>query len=154
MPLPLLVETSPRTRRAVQAVLYEAIAITFVTPVIAWVFSHPALSAIALSATMSTVALAWNYLFNAAYERWEAKQTIKGRTFTRRVAYGVAYEGGLTLFLIPIMAVWLSITVVEAFIANIGILAFFFVYTIAFTWAFDRVFGLPQSALLPLEKKI
>jgi uncharacterized membrane protein len=50
------------------------------------------------------------------------------------------------------MAVWLSITVVEAFIANIGILAFFFVYTIAFTWAFDRVFGLPQSALL--EQKI
>ena len=92
MPLPLLVETSPRTRRAVQAVLYETIAITFVTPVIAWVFSRPALSAIALSATMSAVALAWNYLFNAAFERWEAKQRIKGRTFTRRVAYGVAYE--------------------------------------------------------------
>jgi uncharacterized membrane protein len=139
-------------RRTVQAVLYETIAIVLVTPVIAWIFSHPPLSAFALSATMSAVAMAWNYLFNAAYERWEAKQRIKGRTFTRRVAFGVAYEGGLTLFLIPIMAVWLSITVVEAFIANIGILAFFFVYTIAFTWAFDRVFGLPQSALL--ERKI
>jgi len=138
-------------RRTVQAVLYETLAIILVTPAIACIFSHPPLSAIALSATMSAVALAWNYLFNAAYERWESKQTIKGRSFSRRVAYGVAYEGGLTLFLIPIMAVWLSITVVEAFIANIGILAFFFVYTIAFTWAFDRAFGLPQSARLERE---
>jgi uncharacterized membrane protein len=31
-------------------------------------------------------------------------------------------------------------------LANLGLLAFFFVYAIAFTWAFDRVFGLPKSA--------
>jgi uncharacterized membrane protein len=29
----------------------------------------------------------------------------------------------------------------------LGLLVFFFVYAIAFTWAFDRVFGLPASAL-------
>ena len=28
----------------------------------------------------------------------------------------------------------------------LGLLAFFFVYAVAFTWAFDRVFGLPASA--------
>ena len=34
----------------------------------------------------------------------------------------------------------------KALIANLGLLAFFFVYAIAFTWAFDKVFGLPESA--------
>jgi len=28
---------------------------------------------------------------------------------------------------------------------------FFFVYTFAFTWAFDRVFGLPTSAATPQD---
>ena len=36
---------------------------------------------------------------------------------------------------------------VEALLADIGIVLFFFFYTVAFTWGFDRVFGLPQSAL-------
>jgi len=28
---------------------------------------------------------------------------------------------------------------------------FFFVYTFTFTWAFDRVFGLPTSAATPVS---
>ena len=32
------------------------------------------------------------------------------------------------------------------FVADLGLMAFFFFYTMAFTWAFDRVFGLPASA--------
>jgi uncharacterized membrane protein len=49
--------------------------------------------------------------------------------------------------LIPVMSLWLNISPLEAFLANLGLLVFFFVYAIAFTWAFDRVFGLPASAL-------
>ena len=44
------------------------------------------------------------------------------------------------------MAFWLQISVLDAFLANLGLLAFFFVYAIVFTWAFDRAFGLPESA--------
>jgi uncharacterized membrane protein len=44
------------------------------------------------------------------------------------------------------MAWWLDTTFLNAFLANVGLLLYFFVYAIAFTWAFDKVFGLPQSA--------
>jgi uncharacterized membrane protein len=133
-------------RRVVQAVLYEAIAWMFVTPVVAWVFAHPPMSAFVLSAIMSLVAMVWNYLFNVAFERWEAKQEAQGRSLRRRIFHGAAFEGGLALLLIPIMAVWLKVSFFEAFYADLGIIAFFFIYTITFTWAFDRVFGLPKSA--------
>jgi len=43
------------------------------------------------------------------------------------------------------MSLWLNISPLEAFFANLGLLAFFF-YAIGFTWLFDHVFGLPQSA--------
>ena len=55
------------------------------------------------------------------------------------------------LFLVPLMAWWLDISLLEALIADLAILAFFFVYAIAFTWAFDRVFGLPASAQVVAE---
>jgi len=45
------------------------------------------------------------------------------------------------------MSFWLDISPTAAFVANLGLLAFFLVYAIAFTWAFDRVFGLPASAM-------
>jgi uncharacterized membrane protein len=81
------------------------------------------------------------------FERWEAQQIVKGRSLRRRLAHGVGFEVGLAVMLIPVMALWLTITLLEAFLADAGIMLFFFVYTMAFTWAFDRVFGLPQSAL-------
>ena len=138
---------SPTTRRVVQAALYESIAIAVVTPVLALAFSHPTGSAFVLSAVMSTIALAWNFLFNSLFERWEARQAVKGRSLARRIAHGVGFEGGLALILLPVMAYWLNVTLLEALVADLGLLAFFFFYTVGFTWAFDKVFGLPQSAL-------
>ena len=64
----------------------------------------------------------------------------------RRIAHGIGFEGGLALILLPVMAYWLDVSLWAAFLADLGLLAFFFVYTVAFTWAFDRIFGLPLWA--------
>ncbi len=84
------------------------------------------------------LALAWNYVFNALFERWESRQAIKGRSFVRRFVHGTVFEDGLTFLL--------ETAFLAAFIANLGLLVFFFVYAVGYTWAFDKVFGLPQSA--------
>ncbi len=136
----------PTTRRIVQAVLYETIAVAVCAPAIALVFAHPAGSSLLLALTASTIALLWNYVFNYGFERWEARQAVKGRSPLRRLAHGIGFEGGLALFIVPLLAWWLDITLVAAFMANLALLLFFFVYTIVFTWTFDRVFGLPESA--------
>jgi len=136
---------SPRKRRVLQAVLYEVFAIAFVGPVLSVAFDKPATSTIGLAIALSGIALVWNYVFNSVFERWESRQSVKGRSFLRRLAHGTGFEGGLVFLLIPVMSVWLDISILEAFFANISLLAFFFFYAIGFTWAFDRVFGLPQS---------
>lgn len=137
----------PRTRRVLQAILYEVFAIAFVGPVLSVAFDKPATSTLGLAFVLSSIALAWNYVFNALFERWEARQSVRGRSFLRRLAHGAGFEGGLVVLLVPVMAFWLEISFFDAFLANLGLLAFFFVYAIAFTWAFDRVFGLPESAM-------
>ena len=138
---------TPRSRRILQAVLYEVGAIAVVGPVLGFAFGKPASSSFLLALVLSTIALCWNYVFNAAFERWEAGQAVKGRSFARRLAHGAGFEGGLTLILVPVMAVWLDTSFLTAFVTNLGLLAFFFLYAIGYTWAFDKVFGLPKSAM-------
>jgi len=142
---------TPRTRRIVQAVLYEAFAIVFVGPALSLLFDQPVASTVALSVFTATVAMTWSYVFNSMFERWEARQAAKGRSVWRRLAHGAGFEGGLLVTLVPVMAWWLETSLLKAFIADLGILAFFFVYAIVFNWAFDAVFGLPESARPPCE---
>ena len=136
---------SPTTRRVVQAILYEAIAIAVVGPVLSVGFQKPQASTFGLAVVLSTIALTWNYVFNWMFERWESRQTVRGRSGARRLAHGAGFEGGLAVILVPVMSLWLDISPAAAFMANLGLLVFFFVYAIAFTWVFDRVFGLPAS---------
>jgi uncharacterized membrane protein len=140
------ISLNPVTRRVVQAVLFETLAVAFVAPVLVMLFGRSPWSTIALTLSMSLIALAWNYGFNALFERWEASQVVKGRSWRRRVVHGLLFEGGLTLILVPFMAVWLGVTLWEALLADVGVLLFFLVYTVVFTWSFDRMFGLPAVA--------
>lgn len=142
---------SPKLRRVVQAVLYELIAVVFVGPALAGIFDEPMGASIALAALLSTIALGWSYVFNGIFERWEARQASRRRTLGRRIAHGVGFEGGLVVLLVPVMAWWLDTTLWHALVADLGIVVFFFVYAVAFTWCFDRVFGPPESARQPCE---
>ncbi len=137
---------NPRIRRLLQAVLYEVIAIAAVGPALALLFDQPMISTFGLAVLMSSVALVWNYVFNDWFERWEARQTRKGRPFRSRMMHGLGFEGGLEIMLVPVMAYWLNISLLAALIADLAVLVFFLVYAVGFTWTFDRIFGLPQSA--------
>lgn len=138
---------SPTTRRVLQALLYEAIAIAVVGPVLSFAFDKSPTSTFGLAVVLSSIALMWNYAFNWFFERWESRQFVRGRSWVRRLAHGAGFEGGLVIILLPVMTLWLDISPAAAFVANLSLLAFFFFYAIVFTWCFDRVFGLPASAM-------
>ena len=126
--------------------MYEFFAVLATFPVLAYLFEAPMQSTLLLSILMSSIALAWNYLFNTMFEFWERRQTVKGRSPWRRTMHGIGFEGGLVFILVPVMAWWLDTTLLKALVANVGLLVFFFAYAVVFTWGFDKVFGPPESA--------
>lgn len=134
-------------RRVVYVSIYELIAIAVVTWGLAGYtgqgLEHSGIMAVASSA----VAIAWNVFFNTLFERWEARQRVRGRSLRRRVAHAVGFEGGLVVTLVPMFAWWFGISLWEALVMDLGLIAFFLCYTFVFNWAFDKVFGLPASAL-------
>lgn len=134
------------TRRWVHAVLYEAFAVLLTTTGLALMSEHGAATTAGLALATSAVALLWNALFNSLFERWEARQARRGRSLARRLAHGLGFEGGLVLLLVPLIAWWLQIGLWQALVMDLGLVLFFLVYTVAFNWAFDALFGLPAAA--------
>ena len=71
---------------------------------------HPLPAAGAVAIAASTAAVLWNAVFNTLFERWEARQTQRGRSMLRRAVHAVLFEGGLTLLLVPV-TFWVPATV-------------------------------------------
>lgn len=134
-------------RKVVQALLYELVGALFVSPVIAFAFDESMVYSGTLALLLSLVALSWNMLFNSLFEYWEARQKRRTRTLGRRLLHSLGFEGGLALMLVPLMAWWLDISWLQALLADLGLLLFFFFYAFAFQWVFDLVFGVPASAI-------
>ncbi|MYN12615.1 PACE efflux transporter [Pusillimonas sp. TS35] len=134
-------------RKLVYVTLYELIAIIVTSFGLSSLTSHGLGHATVAAVTSSIIAIIWNVVFNTLFEYWEARQTRRGRSILRRVAHAIGFEGGLVFMLVPLFAWWLNITLWQAFVLDIGLLLFFLAYTFAFNLMFDRIFGLPASAM-------
>lgn len=126
--------------------MYEAIAILVSSIGLALASNHSAERAVPAAVAASVVAVIWNYVFNTLFERWEAKQAVRGRNLRQRIIHALGFEGGLIVFLVPMFAWWFDVSLWHAFLMDLGLLIFFLIYTFVFAWCFDRVFGLPESA--------
>jgi uncharacterized membrane protein len=133
-------------RRVVYISLYEGIAIVATSFGLATMSGQGLGHSGALAVIASAIAVVWNLAFNAMFERWESRQAVRGRSVRRRVAHAIGFEGGLVAFLVPTIAGWLGIGLLEALLMDLGLVVFFLVYTFVFNWAFDALFGLPASA--------
>jgi len=133
-------------RRIVYVSLYEGIALVCASVGLSLMSGQGMAHSGALAALASLIAIVWTLVFNALFERWEARQTVRGRSIARRVAHAIGFEAGMVATLVPIFAWWLGVSLWEALMMDIGLVVFFLGYTFVFNWAFDRTFGLPSAA--------
>ena len=133
-------------RKIVYVSIYEALAITVCSFGFAALSERSLAHASVLSVIASAVAVGWNFLFTIVFEAWESRQAVRGRSVRRRIAHAVVFESGLIVLLVPLIAWWLEVSLMQAFVMDLGLAAFFLLYTFVFNWSFDRIFGLPSSA--------
>ena len=136
----------PTLRRLIYATTFEAGGVLMSTALLLLMADTSAGGSLAFSILASTVAMLWNLAFNAMFEAWEARQTIRGRSLARRTAHALLFEAGLVLMLLPLTIWWFSVGLLTALAYEGVLIVAFLIYTWAFTWAFDRLFGLPASA--------
>lgn len=106
-----------------------------------------------LSVMITTIAVTWNFIYNILYEKWEAWQDSKSRTIKRRIVHAIGFQITLVIFLIPLIAWWMDISLVAAFWLDVAFIIIIPIYTFIFNWTFDKLFGLPVSAQIkPIQE--
>ena len=130
-------QTKSIKERALHALLFEMIGVLLFAPVLAWLLGHSLGKMGAMTVMISTVAMLWNMVFNALFDRLRSKFGFN-LSIGARILHALGFEGGLILVIVPLAAWWLSISLLEAFWLDIGLLLLFLPYTLVFNWLYDK----------------
>ncbi|MFJ3466075.1 multidrug/biocide efflux PACE transporter [Pseudomonas sp. NPDC090201] len=124
--------------RALHALLFELIGVVLFAPGLAWVLGQSLGKMGAMTVMISSVAMLWNMLFNAGFDGLRARLGF-AMTLKVRALHAISFETGLIVAVVPLAAWWLSISLWEAFLLDIGLLLLFLPYTMVFNMAYDKV---------------
>lgn len=124
--------------RICQAIGFELLAILICTPLLAWIMDKPLLDMGAVTVLIALLALAWNVVFNRFFDRMLVRLNV-AHTAWVRVIHALLFEGGLIVMGVPLIAWWLSVSLWQAFLLDIGVLLFFLPYTYVYHWGYDVV---------------
>jgi uncharacterized membrane protein len=134
--------TSDRIRHAIS---FEVIGLALIIPLGAFAFGMPVADIGVVGIASATIATGWNYLYNLGFDH--LMQRITGGTrksVSVRVAHAVLFEGGLLVALMPLLAWYLGVSLLQAFMMDVSFALFYLVYAFVFNWAYDRIFPLPD----------
>lgn len=127
-----------RLERIFHAVLFELFAILFTVIGMSLFTSHHTDLLTGTIVSISIVAMLWNMLFNTVFDRiFTAPQET--HTVRLRIFHTLAFEGGLLLFTIPLVAYMLDVDWWTAFIMDIGMTLFVIVYAFFFNLSYDHL---------------
>ncbi|HED2499659.1 PACE efflux transporter [Serratia ureilytica] len=134
-------------RKLVYVTAYEIIGMAISALGLALLSGHAPSSTGPLAVVITTIAVSWNFIYNYVFEWWESRQVSRARTLKRRILHAVGFQLTLVVYLIPLIAWWMDITLWQALLLDMALIVIIPCYTFVFNWAFDKLFGLPASAL-------
>lgn len=132
-------------RRIVYVVMFEVLGILVASSVIGMLSGASATTSGLLGVMISTTGVIVNFLYNLGFEAWERRRAETTRTVARRVVHAIGFQVALVTFLIPLIAWWLDVSLLQAFLYDAVLIVFFPIFTFAYNWSFDSLFGLPDA---------
>jgi len=132
-------------RRIVYVVMFEVLGILVASSVLGMLSGASATTSGLLGVMISTTGVIVNFLYNLGFEAWERRRAETTRTVARRVVHAIGFQVVLVTFLIPLIAWWLDVSLLQAFLYDAVLIVFFPIFTFAYNWSFDSVFGLPDA---------
>ncbi len=124
--------------RLLHMVLFEGIAV-FLSMLGLLLFTNIEIhSALQTMIALSLIAMVWNYIFNIGFDKIFIGKREE-RSWKLRISYALLFESGLVFLTTPVMAYILQVSLLEAFILDIGLTLFILLYTLIFNYAYDHL---------------
>lgn len=127
--------------RVRHTLMFEIIGLMAIIPVSAFVLDKPIMRMGVVGIGSATIATVWNFVFNIGFDH--GMRRITGHTvksLKTRLVHTVLFEAGLLAILLPPMAWYLDMGLLDALVLDLGIVAFYLVYNFTFNLAYDRIF--------------
>lgn len=126
--------------------LFEAILVASSTAVIAFILERDLLEVSYLALVLSAIAMATNFFYNSAYDYIDVSfgRIPTERSLKHRVYHAVGFEIILLFFTLPLIIWWLELSLVNALLLDIGMMATVVIYTFLFGLGYDRAFPIKQ----------
>lgn len=109
-------------RKLVYVTAYELIGMSISTLGLALLAGSTPTTTGPLAVVITTVAVTWNFIYNCLFEFWERRQAVRGRSIARRVAHAIGFQLTLVVYLIPLIAWWMGISLLEAFWLDLALI--------------------------------
>ncbi|MET7245037.1 PACE efflux transporter [Methylobacterium sp. EM32] len=125
------------------ALLFEAVGLALIIPLGTILFGLHTSAMGVIGVGSAVAATGWNYVYNLGFDR--TMQRVIGHTrksLGLRLAHAVLFEAGLLVILLPPIAWYLGIGLMQAFVMDIAIALFYVAYAFVFNLAYDRAFPL------------
>jgi uncharacterized membrane protein len=135
--------TRDRVRHAIS---FELGGLALVSPLGAWAFDLPMADITVVRMACAIIATVWTYVYNFAFDAMMQRMTGgSGKSIPIRVLHAVLFEAGLLAMLTPVMAWYLGISLLQAFLMDVAFALLYILYAFVFNWAYDRVLGVLAS---------
>ncbi len=124
--------------RLLHSLLFEIGAVTVASVVVLAFSTVKPSAAIGTGIAMSLMAMVWNLVFNAGFDKifTEPRQH---RSFGLRLFHTISFELGLLVFTIPMIAYLLGLTLWQALLADMGLVVLITTYALIFNWIYDNI---------------
>ncbi|WP_421328760.1 PACE efflux transporter [Aeromonas veronii] len=135
-----------RNDRLRHAIGFEFIGLLIAAPLASWVTGVGLNHMGPLALFFSVLATVWNYIYNIGVDKLLLKyQGYTHKTLWQRVLHTFGFEGGLLLVALPVMSWWLSVSLLEALVLDLGFVVFYLIYAFVYNWGYDKVFPIPRE---------
>lgn len=126
------------TERVIHAITFEGLATLILAPTAAWLMQRSVVEMGGLSILLATLAMVWNLIYNAIFDRiWPVSRVV--RTLKVRALHAIGFECGFITIGVTAVALLLGVSLIQAFMLEIGFMLFFLPYTMLFNWVWDTL---------------
>jgi len=129
---------------------FEVIGLCLFAPLGSLVFGFALHQMGILAVVASVIAAGWNYLYNLLFDKAMLRLTGQLRKpVAVRVLHALLFEGGLLVVFLPMVSWYLDMSLLDAFLMDIAVAAFYVVYAFFYNWAYDAAFPPGKAAADP-----
>ena len=128
--------------RTTHTISFELVGLVIFTPFAMFILHEDLFHIGGIAIAMSIIAMLWNLIYNYIYDIVELKlgRHRSKRNAFMRIFHALLFEFGLLVVTTPLIAYILGMSILDAFLVDLGVVIFYVIYAFVYNYIFDKIY--------------